>query len=120
LDFSCLIPIPLSRKKLKKRGYNQSAEFAKGLAKILNIPILETALIKSSTSTSQVGKGRADRFNSLESAFQIGRTEDLEKKKVVLVDDVLTSGATIVVCAQKLFDAGVKEVSVITLARKRN
>lgn len=116
-----LIPIPMQRKKFRKRGYNQSAQFALGLAKQLRLGIQDDALLKIGDANTQVGKGRLDRFENLTGkVLPAARTAPLNGKHVVLVDDVLTTGATIVSAAEALLSLGVEKISVITLARKRN
>ena len=121
LSSDALIPIPAQGTTKKKRGYNQSQVFAEGLATELNLPIISDVLYKLPSVESQVGKGRAARFDNLEQAYQCIENEGrLQGKKVILVDDVLTTGATISSCANALFMQGVTSVGVIALARKRN
>lgn len=116
-----LIPVPMQRKRLRKRGYNQSVIFAEGLAEELLLPVMPTALIKVKNTITQVGMARRERYENLAGGFKLNVDEELiAGKHVVLVDDVLTSGATIVSCAEALLAAGVAKISVVTLARKRN
>ena len=116
-----LIPVPMQPNKLRRRGYNQSLIFAQGLAEELLLPVLPTGLIKIKNTTTQVGMARKKRFENLAGVFKTNvEEESLVGKHVVLVDDVLTSGATIIRCSEALVAAGVARISVVTLARKRN
>lgn len=91
-----IIPIPLHYKKQKKeRGYNQSEEFAKGISSIIRSKVNTSILIKHVEIDSQTRKGRADRFNNVLNSFKLIQPEKLEGKSVLLVDDVMTTGATI-------------------------
>lgn len=91
-----IIPIPLHYKKQKKeRGYNQSEEFAKGISSITGSKVNTSILIKHVEIDSQTRKGRADRFNNVLNSFKLIHPEKLEGKSVLLVDDVMTTGATI-------------------------
>lgn len=116
-----LLPIPMQVKKLKKRGYNQAEVFANGISEATKIPLRNDLLSKSPKVQTQVGKSRAARFENLEKAYEyVGEADELKNQSVILVDDVLTSGATIAACAQVVLEAGAKSIGVITLARKRN
>lgn len=113
-----LIPVPMQPKKLRKRGYNQSEYFALGLAEILEIPLCSTALKRQNGSVSQIGKNRLDRFQNIGNAIEPGYLDGLAGKHIVLVDDVLTTGATLAACAEVLLKADISMISVITFARK--
>jgi ComF family protein len=114
-----LIPIPLHKERLRERGYNQAECFAKGLSESLEVPVMSNALIRNRNSITQTKTGgRFNRYKNIEDIFSVSEDSAsvLKNKKVVLVDDVLTSGATIEVAAKVLHDAGIKELSVITIA----
>lgn len=117
-----LIPVPIQAKRLRKRGYNQSQIFADGLGDTLNLEVLPHALTKIRNVRSQVGKGRLARFDNLEKNIIMDPKYKLKVKgkHVVIVDDVLTTGATLIGCAQEFVKAGVSQISMVTLARKRN
>ena len=120
---SVLIPVPLHKKKLKERGYNQSEELAKELAKILKIPVISNYLIKTKSTASQMELSKEQREKNLLNAFaiKIGGTSDvlpISGKKVFLVDDVYTTGSTMEECARVLKDAGLKNIWGITIARE--
>jgi len=97
-----IIPIPLHYKKQHKRGYNQSYEFGKGIAEVLDIPIEEKFLIKVSPSDSQTKMNRLERLENVMGSFELRNREKLQGKHVLLVDDIITTGATIEAAAQIL------------------
>ena len=97
-----IIPIPLHRKKQKKRGYNQSYQFGKGIAEVLQIPIYESVLNKISDNTSQTQMSRLARLENVMNSYKIKNDSKIKGKHVLLVDDIITTGATIEAAAQKL------------------
>lgn len=120
---SILVPVPLSQKKLKERGYNQSEEIAKELSKVLNVPIVSNVLIKIKHTNSQKGLSKTEREKNLQGVFTIkaGGMSDIPQisgKKVFLVDDVYTTGSTMQECSSVLRKAGAKSVWGICIARE--
>ena len=113
IDF--VIPVPLHKKRLKKRGYNQVSGFGKEIANCLNIPFYEDILVKVSQTDSQVFKKRLMRFET-EEVFKIIDPEKLINKHILLVDDIVTTGATIEKCAQQLLQGNNAKLSVATMA----
>jgi ComF family protein len=97
-----LIPIPLHPKREFKRGYNQSYMFAKGIAVVLDIPIFTKALKKTIHTESQTHKSREERIENIKESFAIGGNPNLAGKHILIVDDVLTTGATIEVFSKTL------------------
>ncbi len=97
-----IIPVPLHTSRLKKRGYNQSEKFADGLAEKLNIPVLNNVLIKKRASESQTTKSRFSRFENLKETFILTTQEEIVGKRILLVDDTITTGATLEACANVL------------------
>lgn len=97
-----IIPIPLHFKKKHKRGYNQSTEFGRGISEVLNIPLYEEVLVKFSTTESQTTMNRLERLENVMNSFKINNEEKIKGKHVLLVDDIITTGATIEAAAQKL------------------
>jgi len=118
-DFSeaFLIPIPLSRKKLKERGFNQAEEIAKQLSLSLKIPLLSNVLLKIKETPAQVELQGEDRQKNIKGVFVCRKSEKISGKKIILVDDVFTTGATMEECARVLKTAGAKEVWGATVAR---
>ncbi len=118
IDF--LIPVPLHPKKLAKRGYNQSEWIANGMCESLNAKVLTDVLFKATYTKSQTNKGRYQRWINIEDSFDIRNTSILENKNVLLIDDVLTTGATIEACVGKLKKIKGISVFVATLAYASN
>ncbi|AFM03002.1 putative amidophosphoribosyltransferase [Bernardetia litoralis DSM 6794] len=115
-NFDIIIPVPMHPKKLKKRGYNQSAYFGKGLAEIWKIPQLENGIKKLSNTLSQTKKSRQERYDNMKAGFEITDLEAIKNKNILLVDDVITTGATLEACANLLLKGGAKTVSIATIA----
>lgn len=111
-----IIPVPLHPKKHKQRGYNQSEYFGKGLSETLHIPLEVDNLIRHSLTASQTTKSRFERFENMQTIFEVRNPSSLHDKHILLVDDVLTTGATIEACAHKLLEIPHVRVSVVTLA----
>ena len=111
-----LIAIPLHEKKLIIRGFNQSDLIAEGLSEVLNVPHETKAIIRVKATDTQTNKSRIDRFFNVENVFQIENPEIIKDKSIGLVDDVLTTGATMEVCAMTLLKGGAKEVIILSLA----
>lgn len=100
IDF--IIPIPLTRKRQRKRGYNQSMEIARGINEITKIKIISNAVIRKTFKTSQTKMNRWQRQANVKDVFDIGKKFDLNNKHILIVDDVVTTGSTIIACAQKI------------------
>jgi competence protein ComFC len=111
-----IIPVPLHPKKEKKRGYNQSDWIARGISDILNIQVSTQVLKRTSYSSSQTKKTRVQRWENVKDAFAIDDKLKIENKHVVLLDDVLTTGATLEACANQLLQVQGTKVSIISLA----
>lgn len=115
IDF--IIPVPLHPKKKHQRGYNQSELFGIGLANSLEIPLLTNALIKHQHTETQTTKHRMDRFGNVEHTFKVHNKEKIAGKHILLVDDVMTTGATLEACGQCLFQEGhIGKLSMATIA----
>jgi ComF family protein len=113
-DFIC--PVPLHKQKQKRRGYNQSEWLAKGLARILEIPVENNILSRKVFTSTQTKKNRQQRWENVKDAFKVIDIEKLKGKHVLLIDDVITTGATLEACAQQLLDVDGTKVSVASLA----
>jgi len=111
-----LIPIPLHPKKEKIRGYNQSHVIAEGISEIMNIPITEKCLVRSVFTDTQTKKSREERWNNVKDIFNIEKPERLENKHVLLIDDVLTTGATLMSAGKALSQVEGIKISVVTAA----
>lgn len=115
-DADLLIPVPLHIKKLRQRGYNQSERFAEGLSRSLNIPCRSDMLIRTGSSSTQTSKSRYERYENSTGMFRLKDPQQLCGKHVILVDDVITTGATLEACAGVLHQAGNVKISVLTIA----
>ncbi|NDV15256.1 ComF family protein [Muricauda sp. TY007] len=111
-----VVPVPLHPKKLKKRGYNQVALFARTIAENLGAEYCDDWLIKVKNIKTQTKKGRQSRWESSKDAFDLNASNSGKFKHVLLVDDVITTGATIESCAQTLLQQKNIEVSVLSMA----
>lgn len=110
------IPVPLHPKKLKIRGYNQVSGFSGEIARRLCIPHREDLLLKSTHTQTQTRKSRLFRWEQQRPAFRVTNYSDLRGKKVLLMDDVITTGATLEACVKALKRAGEIEVYIATMA----
>jgi competence protein ComFC len=115
---AALIPIPMEIKKMKRRGYNQAQELASELSKITQAPMIIKNLIKIRKTISQTKLSAKERQENLTNAFAIKNPDQIRGKKIFLIDDVYTTGATMGECARVLKDAGAKSVWGITIARE--
>ncbi len=111
-DFEALVPVPASAARLKERGYNQAELLADELSALLDIPVLPEALLRRE-SLVQHTLDRETRRRNAEAAYTINDAECVKLKRVLLVDDVLTTGATLAVCGGRLLDAGAASVSAV-------
>lgn len=116
-NLDLIIPVPLHSSKLRKRGYNQSAYFGRGLSRAMNIPLREDILVRKKATVSQTGKGRVERYENVDDIFDCNEVILAADVHILLVDDVLTTGATIVSAALTLLNAVDCKVSIATLAR---
>jgi ComF family protein len=115
-QFDLVVPVPLHKYKLRRRGYNQSECFAKGISDSMRLPLKPDALIRVSDTGSQTRKNRLDRWQNVEQVFQVKQAEYITGKRILLVDDVMTTGATLEACTVSLLAAGAIQVSVVTIA----
>ncbi|WP_343330942.1 ComF family protein [Polaribacter staleyi] len=116
LDIDVIIPVPLHPKKRRQRGYNQVTKFGKSLSKHLEKPLIENILIRTSTSKTQTFKARFERFNNIDTKFQLSDFTILKNKHVLLIDDVITTGATLEACAKELQKTAGVKISILTMA----
>ncbi|SMB82822.1 phosphoribosyltransferase [Hymenobacter roseosalivarius DSM 11622] len=119
-EFDLIVPVPLHPRKLAKRGFNQSDTFAEGLSVSLQVPWSATALRRTEHTDSQTQKNRAERWQNVAEVFEVAQAAEVLNKRVLIVDDVLTTGATLEACAAALLAAGCSEVSIATIACAEN
>lgn len=104
ISFDAIVAVPLHPKKQKLRGYNQSDTFAKGLSEVLGCKHHEKAVVRKKATSTQTKKNRYDRWLNVDEVFEVSQPELLANKKILLVDDVITTGATIEACAQEILN----------------
>ncbi|TYZ11430.1 ComF family protein [Hymenobacter lutimineralis] len=115
-DLDLIVPVPLHPRKLAKRGYNQSDSFAEGLAESLQRPWQAEALRRVEHTSSQTRKNRMQRWENVAEVFEVVNPAEVTGKHVLVVDDVLTTGATLEACALVVLAAGARTVSIATIA----
>ena len=111
-----VIPVPLHKKKLRKRGYNQVAKFAKRLAHFLEAEYMDGILTKTANTKTQTTKGRLGRWHENRALYTLTDTSQLKNKSILLVDDVITSGATMEICTKALQEATGTTIYIISMA----
>lgn len=111
-----LIPVPLHKKRLRQRGYNQSEWIAKGMNDVFQKTIDTTTLVRTRKTETQTRKTLYERLTSIETAFQLTQEDHLVGKHILLVDDVMTTGATLNACINQLTRCKGIKISVFTLA----
>jgi len=116
IDWDFIIPIPLHPLKLKTRGFNQSEVYAKHLAEKLNIQLRNDVLIRSKPNKVQALLNRNNRYENVKSIYSSTQKVDIRGKSVLLVDDVITTGATLEVCTHLLLEGGAKKVAIASIA----
>jgi ComF family protein len=115
-DYDVIIPMPLHPSRLKERGYNQAACIAKGIAIQSGIPFSESNLLRTKQVASLIGLNRAERYASLEDVFEVKSPEELDGRRILLVDDTLTTGATFLAAGAKIKAASTGKLSFLALA----
>ena len=118
-DIDLLIPVPLHPKKLKKRGYNQAEQVARGISEATNISYDGENLMRTEFTETQTLKGRFDRWLNVKTVFQLQNPSALSEKKLLLVDDVLTTGSTMEGCLSVLEGISGAKLSAFALAFAR-
>ena len=110
-----LVAVPLHPLKKQRRGYNQSECFARGLSKVLGVPYRELLVRRKFTAT-QTNKSRLERLENVDEVFALNEGQVTQGLRILLVDDILTTGATLCACAQTLLQGGAKHVDLATIA----
>ncbi len=116
-DCDIIIPVPLHPRRLLKRKYNQAALLAQGIASLCQKKMLSNTLLRVINTKPQGHDNRRQRIKNVKNAFLVKKEKDVYGKKILLIDDVYTTGATLNACAESLYAAGAKRVEGLTLAR---
>lgn len=116
-DYDLIVPVPLHRERLRSRGFNQAALIAAAIARRLDRKLDVHSLIRTRATPSQTAQDRRQRQRNVRDAFQVTRAAAVTNRRVLLIDDVMTTGATADECARVLLDAGARRVDVLALAR---
>lgn len=115
-EFDVIVPVPLHGSRQRKRGYNQSSKFAEGLSEAFAIPWDESISIRTTTTTTQTKKSKQERWENVKNVFDIRESQNINGQRILLVDDVITTGATLEACGQHLMDHHCKELSIACMA----
>lgn len=110
-----LVPLPLFPAKEKKRGYNQAAILCEGMAEVMDIPVLHKAVIRPQHTETQTKKGRVERWKNIEGKFILADAAAIRNKRLLLVDDVVTTGATLESCGNELLKPENAQLSIACL-----
>jgi ComF family protein len=117
MQVDCIIPIPVHSSRLRQRGFNQSELLAQGISCAFDLPLLRGVLLRTIATKQQIGLLIEKRRENVEGAFKVARNDAVEGRRILLLDDVLTTGSTADSAARALRDAGAKAIHVLTLAR---
>jgi ComF family protein len=115
-NIDAIIPLPMHPDKQRKRGYNQAEVLAKGLSQKINVPVLNDIVVRSKTTTTQTNKQRVERWTNVDGTFIIQKQSSIIGKNILLVDDVITTGATLEACTNAILSIENTSVSIAVLA----
>lgn len=115
-DIDAIVPVPLHPVKKRKRGYNQSELFGLGLSRTMDAILIPDVLVRETNSSTQTKKTRYNRWENVENIFRLERREAIIRKNLLLVDDVITTGATLEACARELLKAEGTKIWIASIA----
>ncbi len=115
-DIDILVPLPLNPKRQKKRGYNQAASLCNGIASVWKRPVVENAVIRKVNTETQTHMGRITRWENMDGVFAIAEPSLIRDKHILLVDDVITTGASLEACGSEILKVFGTSLSIATLA----
>lgn len=111
-----LVPLPLFADKEFKRGYNQATILCNGMSEVMGIPVIKNNVVRKRFTETQTKKHRTERWENVEGSFEVNNPSELKNKHVLLVDDVVTTGATLEACGAEILKVEGTNLSVATLA----
>jgi ComF family protein len=111
-----LVPLPLNQRREKKRGYNQATALCNGIASVWNKPVIDKNVIRKVYTETQTHKGRISRWENMDGIFAVKNPAKLENKHILLIDDVVTTGATLEACGSEILKINGTTLSIATLA----
>ncbi len=114
-NVDALVPLPLFPAKEKRRGYNQATILCKGMSEVMNIPVLEKIVTRPEHTETQTKKGRIERWKNVEGKFVVADANAIQNKHLLLVDDVVTTGATLESCGVAILNASNVKLSIAAL-----
>ena len=112
-----IVPVPLHKKREQVRGFNQALEIARGMNEVLQIELLDDVVVRVKNNVSQTGKNTVERFYNVENVFELVAPERVKRKHVLLVDDVITTGATVGSCMKEMAQVEAVRFSLACLAK---
>jgi len=112
-----VIPLPLHKRRMAERGYNQAEKLAVGLSEIIQSPVCSDVVVRNRHTPSQTNKSRSERMENVQGAFTVRDPKKIEGKRILLVDDVITTGATLLSCSDSIQKVGCNAVYVAALAK---
>ena len=115
-DVDAIIPLPLNPKKEFKRGYNQAKIICDGIVSVWNKPIIDDAVVRTHFTETQTHQDRIHRWQNMQSVFSISHPKVLKNKHILLIDDVITTGATLEACAAAILKISGTKLSIATVA----
>jgi len=116
MPFDLIIPVPLFSSRQRNRGYNQSSKFAEGISNATNVPFDESCCMRTYNTTTQTRKTKSERWQNVNQAFLVTNENKIINKHVLLVDDVMTTGATLEACGTELIKRGCASLSIACIA----
>ena len=115
-EFDCIIPVPLHPIRQRKRGYNQSTKLAEGLSEKLGIPVYDQALKRQVMTDTQTKKSKLSRWVNVREVFALNSDDLLKNKRILLVDDVVTTGSTLEACVEAMLKTDCLDISILCIA----
>lgn len=111
-----LVPLPLNPRRQRKRGYNQATLLCEGMASVWNKPVLDKAIVRKVYTETQTQKGRITRWENMKGVFEVAEPSAIQNKHILMVDDVVTTGASLEACGAEILKVPGATLSIATLA----